>query len=111
MGALPARLRDLWAGRLPLVDAFWTCQVFWGGLINIGATLAGLALLAGGPSAGLDEGLTAIAAAGLHLAPMPYNVIVLVGVWRSAGRPAIPALASLVARAASLGLFALFAVL
>jgi hypothetical protein len=97
-----ARLADLWAGRLPLSAAFWNYAIFWGFLINLTATLSSLALLvaAGGNS---PDTLTALTAAGLHFAPVPYNLLVLVGVWRSAGRPEVKPGSALIARLAVLG--------
>ncbi len=73
---------DLWAGRVPLADAFWTYAVFWSFLINIAATLTSLGLVAAEAS-----NWAAIAA---NLAPIPWNMLVLVGVWRSAAAPEIP---------------------
>lgn len=72
---------ELWAGRVPLADAFWTYTVFWGFIINLAATLASLALVVGEAPNG------AVVAA--HVAPIPWNVLVLVAVWRSAGRAPI----------------------
>lgn len=74
-------LADLWAGRVPLADAFWSYTVFWGFIINLAATLASLALVVGEAPNG------AVVAA--HVAPIPWNVLVLVAVWRSAGRAPI----------------------
>lgn len=109
--AAPGRaLKDLWAGRLPLADAFWTYAVFWGVLVNIGATAAALALLvAAKAAAGATAAhAAALAAAALHALPIPFNVVVLVGVWRSAARPDHPRLAGLAARALAGLLFAIF---
>lgn len=106
-------LRNLWAGRLPLRDAFWTYAVFWGLLINVAAGVAALALIvadkAAAPAAapGVAAGATMLSllAVAVHLAPLPYNVIALVGVWRSAGRPDSPPSAALAARSAMLAVF------
>lgn len=72
---------DLWAGRVPLADAFWTYTIFWGFIINMAASLASLSLVvAEAPN------LAAVAA---HLAPIPWNILALVAVWRSAGHESI----------------------
>jgi hypothetical protein len=107
-------LRSLWAGRLPLKDAFWTYAVFWGLLINVAAGVAALALIVAGkaaapamaPGAVAGASMLPLLALALHLAPVPYNIIALVGVWRSAGRPDSPPSAALAARSATLALFA-----
>lgn len=70
----PARL---WAGRMPLAEAFWWYAMAYGLLVNLIASLASLA------AAAVDApGAVAVM---LFLLPLPYNVLVLVGVWRSAG--------------------------
>jgi hypothetical protein len=100
------RLRDLWAGRLPLADVFWTYNVFWGLLLNIGATIGAFAVLVGGKEA--NPQLAAAVSLALHLLPIPYNVLVLIGVWRSAGRSGRPPLVRGLARVLALFLFAAF---
>lgn len=70
------RLGDLWHGRLPLGVAFWTCAVLTGATINVAATVAMMAALAADV-----PGLIALV---IHLSPLPYNVAMVVGVWRSA---------------------------
>ena len=106
MRRLAGRLKDLWAGRLPLADAFWTYNVFWGLLLNIFASISGFAVLVG------MEGREPRSCRGISLAvhalPLLYNVIVLVGVWRSAGSPDCPPVVTRVARALALLLFAVF---
>lgn len=73
---------DLWAGRIPLADAFWTYAVFWGFLINVSTSLGTLALVV----AEVPGWLAVVA----HLLPLPWNLLVLVAVWRSATDPAVP---------------------
>lgn len=70
------RLGDLWAGRLPLAEAFWVWAVGVGLALNLAATAASLGALAAGLPAGL--------AVALHLVPAPANVALVVAVWRSA---------------------------
>jgi hypothetical protein len=97
-----ARLSELWTGRLPLSVAFWTYAVFWGFLLNLAATLGSLAVLAAS-SGGAPETSMALLSAALHVAPLPYNLAVLVGVWRSAGRPEVSPQLRLLARTVILG--------
>jgi hypothetical protein len=69
-------LGDLWSGRLGLAEAFWTWAVLIGLTVNMVFTGATLAVVAtDGP---------ALLALALHLAPVPYNLAIAVGVWRSA---------------------------
>jgi hypothetical protein len=92
-------LTDLWSGRHPLPDAFWTYAIFWGFLINLAALIASLAVLvmAGGIPDAWWAGPAAVA---LHLLPMPYNGLALVGVWRSSARPEVGQIPRLMARCA-----------
>ncbi|MFO1154081.1 MAG: hypothetical protein U1E42_10545 [Rhodospirillales bacterium] len=110
MPALMRRVRDrvldLWAGRLPLADAFWTYNVFWGVLLNLGATITAFAVLVVGKDTRPE--LAASVSLALHVLPIPYNIVVLVGLWRSAARSAAPAFIKGIARAAGVVLFAVF---
>lgn len=83
-------ITGLWSGCIPLADAFWTYAIFWGFLINMGTTLLSLGLVVADVPAWI-----AIAA---HFAPLPWNLLVLVGVWRSAGRPEVSQRLRVVAR-------------
>jgi hypothetical protein len=90
---MKASILALWHGEVSLSQAFWSVTLLYGTLINlIGTGLMFAALLTGLPS------LIAIA---MHLLPLPYNVLALVGVWRSAsaykGRPSHAAAAQTVA--------------
>ncbi len=73
-----AELRRLWAGEVPLDRAFWTYAVVGGLLVNLTTSLAFLGLVSA-------DRLLAAALAGYGLS-IPYNVLAVVGVWRSAGR-------------------------
>ncbi len=74
--SLTATLGALRAGAVPLAEAFWWYGIAYGLLVNALATMAAFALIA------LDApGWVAIV---VHMAPLPYNLLVLVGVWRSA---------------------------
>jgi hypothetical protein len=72
------QLRKLWAGDLPLETAFWTYAFFGGLLVNATTTAAFLVLLA-------QDQPVAAALVGYGFS-IPFNVLVTVGVWRSAGR-------------------------
>ena len=69
-------MRALWSGRLPLAQAFWEHAVIYAALVNLAATYATFAALA----AGLPGPLAVI----IFLLPIPYIVVAIVGVWRSA---------------------------
>ena len=72
------KLRSLWLGELPLGEAFWTWAVMVGLLVNLASTGAFLALMMA------DRPLAALAVG--YGPSVPYNVLVTVGVWRSAAR-------------------------
>lgn len=68
----------LWRGELALADAFWNWAALGGLAVNLASSAAFLFLImADRPAA------AAIAGYGFSV---PYNIIVLVGVWRSAAR-------------------------
>jgi hypothetical protein len=76
--ACMTRLRALWSGDLPLGEAFWTYAVGVGLMLNLITTLLFLVLLSWDrPVAALIVG---------HALAVPYNLVALVGVWRSAAR-------------------------
>ena len=68
----------LWAGNVPLAVAFWLYGIAYGSVVNLVASLMALGLVV----AGLPAWLATV----MFLAPVPYNALALVGVWRSAGR-------------------------
>ncbi len=74
-------LRRFWQGGLPLGEAFWLWGILGGGVLNLFATLAAAMLL--------TFAVPAWAAAAVFAAPIPANMALLVGVWRSAGRPEV----------------------
>lgn len=94
-------LFNLWEGRLPLPEAFWTYAIFWGALLNLAATIGFLSLLVIGGGTDPPSWAAPLALL-LHLAPIPFNVLILVGVWRSAGRPDVTPTRRLLARCAVL---------
>lgn len=68
----------LWRGELPLVHAFWDWAVIGGLAVNL-ATIFGAVLLLV-----YDRTIPALLVG--HVLPLPYNVVVIVGVWRAAAR-------------------------
>lgn len=72
------RLQRLWAGDLPLPEAFWTWAVGGGLVVNVLTSLLFLALVSN------DRLLLAFIVG--YGCSIPYNVAALVGVWRSADR-------------------------
>lgn len=71
-------LRKLWAGRMPLPRAFWEFAIFYGFVLNLFTTVGCFALLA------MD--VPAAIAMTVFFLALPYNLFVLVAVWRSAAR-------------------------
>jgi hypothetical protein len=76
-----AAVAEFARGGLPLGRAFWFWGILGGAVVNLFASLAAVALL----SAELPPWLAAAAFA----APIPWNILLLVGVWRSAQRPEV----------------------
>ncbi len=78
----------LWRGEVPLADAFWNWAVLGGVALNITTSLMFFVLISSGwPIAALVVG---------YAFSVPYNILVAVGVWRSAARyEGPPRLASL----------------
>jgi hypothetical protein len=69
-------LRRLWSGEVPLVRTFWDFGIIGGTALNALTTVLSLALLA---ADGLET-----AALAAFLMPVPYNLLIVVAVWRSA---------------------------
>lgn len=67
-----------WSGRVPLAQLLWRDMIGVGTLINLVATL--LALIA------VTQDAPAVLAAGLHFAPLPYNLFLFGALWRTPGR-------------------------
>jgi hypothetical protein len=70
------RIADLWHGRVPLPRIFWDYAIIVGSLVNLATTLAALASFA--------NGLPVVLGLLIHFLPTPYNLLMVVGVWRSA---------------------------
>jgi len=69
-----------WRGELPLAQAFWSWGILGGAVVNLFASLLAALLLA----ADFPAWLAALVFAG----PIPWNLALIVGVWRSAARAA-----------------------
>ena len=69
---------EFWRGRLPLGRAFWLWGILGGGVVSLFSTLLALALLAAEAPAWL--------AMLVFAAHIPWNLVLLVGVWRSTER-------------------------
>lgn len=65
-------------GEEPLVRAFWLYAILFGTLANAATTIGMFAAVAANAPVWL--------ALTIHFLPTPYNVFVVVAVWRSAGR-------------------------
>jgi hypothetical protein len=75
-------------GDLPLGRAFWHWGIVGGGAVSLFSTLCALTLIAAGAPA-----WPAVLVFAAHI---PWNIVLLVGVWRSAARPEVsPAAANL----------------
>lgn len=88
------RLVSLWLGELPLSEAFWTWAISVGLLVNLTTSALFLGLVtADRPWAALLFG---------YALSVPYNVLAVVGVWRSAARYRGPASHAELARVATI---------
>ena len=76
-----AAILQFWRGGLPLGEAFWLWGILGGGVVNLFGTLAALLLL--------TEEVSAWLVVLLLVAHIPFNLFLLVGVWRSSARPEI----------------------
>ena len=78
LGATADFFRQRWRGQVPMRRLFWRDLLLTGSLINVAASVLGLVLLA--------SGLPGWLAVALHLAPVPYNLFLLLAVGRSPER-------------------------
>ena len=76
--AMNERIKALWRGQVPLEIAFWRYAVIYGLFLNVTTSLMFMALTAA------HVGTAILIAA--FLLPVPYNILVIVAVWRSADR-------------------------
>ena len=70
--------RRLWSGDLPLSRIFWIDMLLVGTLVNLLSLIAAIVLLADDAPVGWGVAV--------FLAPIPYNLLLFTGVWRSAAR-------------------------
>lgn len=89
-----AVLMSLWRGEIPLRQAFWEYAVAYGTTASILATAAAIAAVA--------MSLPDAVAVGLFLIPVPYILMAVVGVMRSANRYDGPPIWASLARVAVL---------
>ena len=76
-------MQEFWRGEVPLARAFWLWGILGGGIVSLASTLLALAVLAaGGP------GWLSVLVFAAHI---PWNLILLIGVWRSSDRAEIRA--------------------
>jgi hypothetical protein len=68
----------LWRGEESLARAFWEYAILYGTLANL-VTTAGM-------FAAVASGLPVLLAVAIHVLPIPYNIFVVIAVWRSARR-------------------------
>lgn len=71
-------LTALFRGEMPLDRAFWEFAIAYGTTANIVATIAAI----GAAAAGLPD----ILVIGIFLTPLPYTLVAVLGVLRSANR-------------------------
>ena len=72
------RILDLWYGRVPLARIFWEYAIVYGSLANLVTTFAALTAF--------TKGLPVAVGLLIFFLPAPYNLLMVVGVWRSAAR-------------------------
>jgi hypothetical protein len=94
------KLKLLWQGHLPLDTAFWQYAFFYGVILNVVATAVALFLV-------VIDAPIALAIV-VHLLPVPYSVLTMVGVWRSADHYSGPPNTALLAKLAVIAWSALW---
>lgn len=75
---MTAWIAKLWRGELPVARVFWEYAANWGTLFNLAMTGAALVAFMNDFSAAL--GLL------LHFSTLPYNGLMVLGVWRGAAQ-------------------------
>jgi hypothetical protein len=70
----------LWSGAMPLSRVFWTDMLIIGSAVNLAAMLLAILLFIAGAPVWLGVFI--------HFSPLPYNILLLLAVWRSAAREA-----------------------
>lgn len=72
------RLLRLWRGEVPLPNVFWDWAVIGGLIVNVSTTIGCLVLVM--------EDLPVAALIVGYAFSVPYNIFIMVAVWRSAAR-------------------------
>lgn len=72
------RIKALWQGDVPLEIVFWRFAVIYGLILNAATSFVFMALLVN------NAGNWLLVPA--FLLPVPYNLMIIVAVWRSAGQ-------------------------
>ena len=78
MNRLRQWLADLWNGRISMSRVFWEYAICFGTVLNLLTTIASFALVAGN-----YPGWLAVA---VFFLATPYNLLMIIAVWRSAVR-------------------------
>lgn len=78
MNGLRRIVDDLWRGDIPMARVFWEYAVVYGTTLNFLTTIASFAVLASSGSAAWSLAV--------FFLPVPYNLLMIVSVWRSAAR-------------------------
>lgn len=92
------KLKALWRGDLELAEAFWTWVLFGGLIVNVTTSVLFLVLIT------LDQAWFALFVG--YGCSLPYNLLALVGAWRSAAQYEGPQQHADLARAVSIILLA-----
>jgi hypothetical protein len=92
MARIKTILLQLWRGDFTLRRAFWDYAIVYGSLLNLTTTLAAFAAYA--------AELPLAVAAVIFFSPLPYNLLAVLNVWRSAERYAGPPIWAHLARIA-----------
>ena len=71
-------ITSLWRGEIPLGRVFWTDLLIIGTVVNVAAMIAAILLFVSGAPIALGVVV--------HFAPVPYNLLLLLGVWHAAQR-------------------------
>lgn len=78
MTAVLAPITRFWRGEVPLARAFWLWGVLGGGIVNLSFSILALSVLSTGAPSWL--------ALAVFVTPIPWNLVLLLGVWRSSER-------------------------
>lgn len=85
-------IAQLWQGELALRRVFWDYAIIYGTLLNLATSFAAFGIIA--------AGWPLLLAIVVFVLPLPYNLLIVVGVWRSAARYRGPIIWAKLARGA-----------